>query len=270
MSDKLLKFVENFGPTLLASAAILVIGIIVSKLLLKFIAKALKKSRLEPTGHAFLLSVLKVVFYIIVIIMALTKLGVPMTSIVAMITAAGLAVSLAIKENLSNVAGGFIVMMTRPFKVGDYIKIGEAEGNVTAISIMYTRLLTLDTRAVLIPNSTVANSTITNFTQMPHRRLEMHFSISYSDNYRRAKELIEAAIKAEPRTLDTPDKPLIAMDEHGASAVDILVRVWVNTNDYWPVRYELLRAVKQSFDDEGITIPFNQLDVHLDNLEGRG
>lgn len=265
MSEKIWKFFESYGPTLIASALIFVIGILISKLLVKIIAKALKKSRLEVTAHAFIISVIRVMLYIFVSIIALSKLGVPMTSIIAMITAAGLAVSLAIKENLSNVAGGFIIMFTRPFKVGDYIKVGENEGNVSAINIMYTRVETLDTRTVMIPNAIVCNSSIINYTYAPHRRLELHFSVSYKDDFEKARDVIEEVVKNEPRTLDKPDKPLIVIWAHNESSIDIMLRVWINTEDYWPVRFELLRAVKEAFEKNDITIPFNQLDVHFDD-----
>lgn len=265
MSEKLLKFIEHFGPTLLASLAILIFGLLISKLILKFISKALKKSHLEPTGHAFLLSIIRVVLYLIVVIMSLTKLGVPMTSIVAMITAAGLAVSLAVKENLSDVAGGFIIMFSRPFKVGDYIRSGENEGTVTAITIMHTKLLTLDTRAVLIPNSSIVKNPIINNSAMPQRRLEMHFPISYSEQFGKARTVILDALKTSEFALHQPDEPLVAIWSLDESSVNIILRVWIHTKDYWPARFELTQMIKEAFDENGITIPFNQLDVHFDS-----
>ena len=265
MTKKLLDLLENFGPTLLASAAILVFGLLICKLLIKIIRKALKKSHLEPTAHAFLLSIIRVLLYIIVVIMALTKLGVPMTSIVAMITAAGLAVSLAVKENLSDVAGGFIIMFTRPFKVGDYIKSGENEGTVTAITIMHTKLLTLDTRAVLIPNSSVVKSPVINYSAMPQRRLEMHFPICYSEQFGKAKDVILAALRDCQYAVWEPDEPLVAIWSLDESSVNLIVRVWIQTCDYWPARFEFTQAIKEAFDANGITIPFNQLDVHFDS-----
>lgn len=262
MGDKILKFFDKYGPTMIASLLILVLGLLISKLIVKITAKALKKSRLDPTGNAFLLSLLKALLYIFVVIMTLSKMNVPMTSIIAVLSAAGLAVSLALKENLSNVAGGFILMFSRPFKVGDYIRIEDSEGIVDEISIMYTKLLTIDNKAVMIPNAKVSNSTITNYTVEDKRRLEHHYSIAYSADFDKACEVIRGILRSDKRALNSPDAPLLVMNGHNDSSIDVMLRVWVNQSDYWGLYWDLYKNVKSGFDAAGIEIPFPQLDVH--------
>lgn len=262
MWDTILNFFDKYGPMIAASLLILVIGLLASKIIVKVAAKALKRSHLDPTGNAFLLSLLRALLYIFVIIMTLSKLNVPMTSIIAVLSAAGLAVSLALKENLSNVAGGFILMFSRPFKVGDYIMIEGSEGIVNQISIMYTRLLTIDNKAVMIPNAKVSNSTIINYTVEDKRRLEHHYSIAYSADFDKACEVIRGILRNDKRVLTVPDAPLLVMNGHMESSIDIMLRVWVKQADYWSLYWDLYKEVKAGFDAAGIEIPFPQLDIH--------
>ncbi|MBR4554019.1 MAG: mechanosensitive ion channel family protein [Ruminococcus sp.] len=266
MGDKILNWLETYGPMILAALLIFIIGIIASKIILKILSRALKKSRLDPTGHAFLVSIIKVALYALVVIITLSKLSVPMTSIIAVLSAAGLAISLALKENLSNVAGGFILMFTRPFTIGDYISVSGAEGFVTEITIMHTKMATIDNKSVMIPNAAVTNSVITNYTVEDKRRLEQHYTIAYSADFNKAKEAILSVIRNDERFLAAPDAPMIVMDGHKNSSIGVMLRVWVNQKDYWPAYYDLYRLVKEAFDREGVEIPFDQLDVHLDGL----
>lgn len=262
--DTIKKLFDKYGSTVITSLLILVIGIIVSRLIASLAKKAMMRTKMDKTAASFLHSVIKIGLYAIVIVMTLSKLGVPTTSIIAVLSAAGLAVSLALKENLSNVAGGFILMLTHPFRIGNYIKIGESEGFVNEISMMYTKLLTIDNRAVMIPNATVTNSVILNFTNEEKRRLEEHFSIAYSADFNKAAEIIRGVLKNDERTLTYPDPPMIVMDSHNESSIGILVRVWIIQSDYWSYHYDLLKNVKEAFDTNGVSIPFNQLDVHFD------
>ncbi len=252
-------------PTLLSAAAIFAGGIICTKLLLKFLKKALDKSKVEETAHAFILSLVRSVLYVIIVIMTLTKLNVPMTSIIATLSAAGLAVGLALQSSLANVAGGFIIMFSHPFKVGDFIQIEDSTGTVDSITILYTRLLTTDNKAVLIPNGTVSKSTITNYTQEEYRRLDMFFSIGYQSDFRKAISILKDIIEKNPMTLTEPQEPTIVMAEHSDSAIKILVKIWVKSEDYWNLNYYMLESVKDSFDEAGIDIPYNQLDIHISN-----
>ena len=183
LSDRFLNWLEKFTPHLIAAAVIFLLGILLDKLVLKVMHKGLSMRRTDVTIHKFLTSVVHTVLLIIIIVMALSALQVPMSSIVATIGAAGLAIGLALQNSLSNVAGGFIILFSKPFKCGDYVKIGDSEGTVDAISILYTTLKTLENKMIFIPNGVVSQSTITNITADDKRRLELKFSISYNDDH---------------------------------------------------------------------------------------
>ena len=155
-------------------------------------------------------------------------------------------------------------MFTRPFKSGDYVEIKGSQGIVSRITILYTKLLTMDNKCIMIPNGTVASSIITNYTQEELRRLELTFNISYADDFRAAEEAIANVVAANSFALDKPDAPFIRVCEHSANSVKLLLRVWVKSENYWELRYALLADVKDAFDRENIEIPYNQLDVHLD------
>lgn len=264
MSDKIINQFKDFIPHLIAALIIFILGILLIKIVNKMLTKGLKRSKIDPTAHSFLKSVLKTVLYILVVIITLSTLQVPMSSIIATVGAAGVAIALALQNSLSNVAGGFLLLLAHPFKCGDFIEINGVTGTVNAITILYTRLLTLDNKAVLIPNGTISNATVINYTQEGCRRLDIYFSIGYDDDYRRAKQAILDVIRANPLALDKPEEPFIAISEHADSAVKILVRVWVKSDDYWDLNFSLLESVKDEFDRIGISIPYNQLDIHLD------
>ena len=258
LSDKFLNWLEEFTPHLIAAAVIFLLGILLDKLVLKVMHKGLSMRRTDVTIHKFLTSVVHTVLLIIIIVMALSALQVPMSSIVATIGAAGLAIGLALQNSLSNVAGGFIILFSKPFKCGDYVKIGDSEGTVDAISILYTTLKTLENKMIFIPNGVVSQSTITNITADDKRRLELKFSISYNDDHNKAMAILREMLNDEPRVINEPDKPLVAVCEHGASAIILIMRVWIPTDAYWEIRYKFLKEAKERFDANGISIPFDQ------------
>lgn len=259
MGERLFNELKDFAPDLLSAAIILAIGILITKIIINIMTKALKKSRMDPTAHTFLISLVKPLLYILVGIITLSKLNVPMTSIIATLSAAGLAIGLALQDSLSNVAGGFIIMFNHPFKCGDFVEISGQSGTVNAITILYTRLLTSDNKAVLIPNGTVAAATIVNYTQEDCRRLDMYFSISYNADYKKAVEIIQQLLKDEPTALSEPEPPQVVMCEQTAGVIKILARVWVKSQDYSPLNYKLLMLVKDRFDAEGISVPVTSL-----------
>lgn len=262
--EHILEKLENFLPYLISAAIIFIVGMLITKIIIGIMTKALKKSRLDATIHVFLISLVRTVLYILVIIMTLSKLNVPMTSIIATLSAAGLAIGLALQGSLSNVAGGFIIMFSHPFRVGDFIEINNVTGTVNAITILYTRLLTVDNKAVLIPNGTVSSATIINYTQEDCRRLDIYFSIAYDEDFYKAADVIRKVIKDEPLALSEPEPPTVVMCEHGASAIKILVKVWVKSENYWTLNYDLILKVKDAFDEQNISIPYDQLDVHIE------
>lgn len=260
MIKKLLNSFVDYLPTLLFAIVVLIIGYFVSKLCIKLMSKGLDKSKLDPTAHSFLKSLVRVTLYVILIVIVLTILGVPTSSIVAVIGASGLAVGLALQNSLSNVAGGFIILFSNPFEVGDYIKVGSDEGTVQAISILYTRLLTIDNKAIYIPNGQVSKSTVTNYTDEKLRRLDLTFSIAYENDFKLAESLIEQVVRENPLSILEPE-PLIRITKHASSSIDIICKVWVLGENYWTLNYDLNEDIKTIFDKNGISIPYNQLDV---------
>ncbi len=260
--DKIIDNIYDYLPTLGIAVAIFLIGIILAKIIVKIMGKALNKSKIDITAHSFLKSLVKVTLYTVVIVIALTKLGVPTTSLVTIIGAAGLAVGLALQSSMSNLAGGFIILFSKPFTVGDYVQIGSSEGNVEAITILYTRLLTNDNKAVYIPNGQVSNSSIINYTQEKTRRLDLVFSISYKDDYTKAKKILADIVDRNELALKDP-APLIRVTEQASNSINIAVKIWVKSENYWPLNFDMLELVKTKFDEEGISIPYSQLDVQI-------
>jgi small conductance mechanosensitive channel len=222
----------------------------------------MKKSTVDNAAVAFLVSFIRVVLYTIVIVSALTLVGVPMSSIIALIGAAGLAVSLALQNYLSNLAGGFIILFSKPFKSGDMIEIDSTTGQIKSINILYTKMLTSDNKTVLIPNGKVADAKIINYSEMPTRRLDMTFDISYSNDFEKAKEIIQG-ITDRNKLVHKDPEPLIRLGAHKESALEIVVKLWVANDKYYELFYDMSEAVKREFDKHGIEIPYNQLDVHI-------
>lgn len=263
MSEKILNWLEGLIPLLIPALLILAIGSIFTKIVIKFLTKGLKKSRIEPTTHGFIISLVKTSLYVFVFIIFLSSMNVPMSSIVATIGAAGLAIGLALQDSLSNIAGGFIILFSKPFKKGDYIEIDDDAGKVDEISIFYTKLLTSDNKVIHIPNGNITAKTIKNYNEEKLRKLEIKFSIDYSDDYKKAISIIKSVIKAHPLALDKPDEPLVRMCEHASSAIVIVAKVWVKSGDYWTLNYDLLEQVKDAFDQNDISIPYDKLDVNI-------
>lgn len=264
MGKQFIEQIEHFLPHFISAVIIFISGMILTKIVIKILTRGLKRSKIDSTAHSFLQSLLKTVLYILVVIITLSALQVPMSSIIATVGAAGVAVALALQSSLSNVAGGFLIMFTHPFKCGDFIEINNVSGTVNAITILYTRLLTLDNKAVLIPNGTVSGATIINYTQEDYRRLDINFSIAYESDYRKSEEIILDVINSNELALDIPEKPFVTISAHEDSSVKILARIWVKSSDYWDLNYQLLEQVKDKFDENGINIPYNKLDIHIE------
>lgn len=263
------EFFKNLGssfvamlPKLIFAVIVLIVGIIVTKLVLFVMSKGLGKTKLDLTVTKFTTQVAKIVLYMLLITIVLSMLGIPSTSIITVIGTAGVAIGLALQTSLSNVAGGFLLMINKPFKIGDYIITNGVEGTVSQISILYTRLDSLTNQAIFIPNGMAVNATIVNNNGNKNRRLEMLFSISYEDDFAKAKELIEGLLNADKRIYHEMPR-MIVLKEHGASALVILVRAWCATDDYWDIYFDMNEKVRAAFIENGITIPFNQLDVHV-------
>lgn len=260
--DNLLDRIKSALPTLIFAVIVFIIGIVAVKIITKIISRFMKKSTVDNAAVAFLVSFIRVVLYTIVIVSALTLVGVPMSSIIALIGAAGLAVSLALQNYLSNLAGGFIILFSKPFKSGDMIEIDSTTGQIKSINILYTKMLTSDNKTVLIPNGKVADAKIINYSEMPTRRLDMTFDISYSNDFEKAKEIIQG-ITDRNKLVHKDPAPLIRLGAHKESALEIVVKLWVANDKYYELFYDMSEAVKREFDKHGIEIPYNQLDVHI-------
>ena len=271
--SKFREWVESLIPRLLdfvIEVALAFVFIIIGMKIIKWIRKILKKS-LER-NHAdtglvqFLDSLVKYGLYIILALTILQRFGVQTTSIVAAIGSVGVAIGLALQGSLSNFAGGVIILLLKPFKVGDYVIQDSLEGTVSEIQLFYTTLTTPDNRKIVIPNGQLADNSLINATAADTRRLDIRVGISYSSDMKLAKEILLNLGNGDEDTIKEAEKaPMAAVEELGDSAVNMLLRVWTPTDQYWAVKFRLTEAVKKSFDEAGIEIPFNQLDVHLIN-----
>ena len=265
MTDVWNGFIEKL-PTIIFAIILLILGIFISKLVVKLMGKALDKSKLDLTINHFIKSVVKIVLYVLLVTVVLTLLGVPTTSIITVIGTAGVAVGLALQNSLSNLAGGFLILIAKPFRVGSYISVSGVEGTVESINILYTKLRTLDNKAIFIPNGNASNAVLTNVTEADQRRVDHVFSISYDTDYKQAVGAIYKALAKCPKILETEGrKPFVRMCAHSASSIDIQVRVWCETKDYWDVYYDVIEHVRMQFIEENIEIPYQQIDVHMKN-----
>lgn len=243
---------------------IILVGFLLTKWLLRFSTACLKRSRLNVTLHAFILSSIKIVCYVFVIIIALSILGIPTTSLITAIGTAGVAIGLALKDSLSNFASGVLILANAPFKVGDYVDLGSQSGVVMEIGLMNTILKTLDNRHIVLPNNTVTNGTVINYSAEKTRRLDMNFTIGYRDDAELAISLIRNLIASKgERILNEPAEPFVMVTEYMDSAVKITMRVWCKSEDLWNLNFEFLKEVKSAFDAHNINIPYNQMDVHI-------
>lgn len=254
--------------SLLAAAVIFLLGWWLSSVIVKLLRRALERTKADGGIISFLCSFCRVFLQIVAGIMAIAKLGVDVSSIVAALATAGVAVGLALKDSMSNIASGMQIIFMHPFHVGDYISIDTAEGTVGRIEILFTTLNTFDNKEVVIPNSKITASTIVNFSSMETRRLDLKYMVSYSDDLFQVKEVLSRLCGEDERVLSDPE-PQIAVGEHLSSGVCVLARVWCKTDDYWPLYFSMQEKVKLTFDQEGITIPFDQMDVHILAEDGK-
>lgn len=260
----LVAWAQNFMPRLLGAVLILAIGWALSNFSVRLMKRAMSRTKADLGIITFLGSLIKTTLKILVCIIAASQLGVDVTSIIAALGAAGLTIGLALKDSMSNVASGAQIIFTKPFRVGDYLLLNEVEGTVERIEILYTTLRTFDNKEIIIPNSQITASTITNFTAMKTRRLDLSYGIGYGDDLLSAKKLLARLAEENPLVLETP-APVIGVDKHDESCVTIAMKVWCNTNDYWTLYYDMQERVKLAFDEAGIHIPFPQMDVHIQN-----
>lgn len=269
--NKLLKWIYDSIPVVVNAAIMIVIALIVFfvgkkliKLLIKIIDKSLQRSSIDEGVRKFLKSLISILLTIFLIIVIAGFLGFETTSMAAIVGSAGLAVGLSLQGSLANFAGGVLILVLKPFVMGDYIIANGYEGNVVGIDIFYSKLRTADNKSIVIPNGDLSNSVIVNVTRQPDRRMDLVIGIDYSQNINDVKNVLLGIAENSEYVLQ--DKAIdIFVDDFDASSVNIGYRVWVKTEEYWPARWSLLEKIKEEFDKEGIAIPFNQLDVNIKN-----
>lgn len=256
----------QYGVNILAAIVILFIGNIIVKTISNSVAKLLEKKQMDQAVVHFISSLVRYVLFVIVLIAALGKVGVQTASVVAVIGAAGLAVGLALQGSLANFAAGVLIVAFRPFKAGDYVEIGGVAGSVESIQIFQTVLTTPDNKMIVVPNGSVISSAIVNYSRHATRRIDYVIGVSYKADLKKTKEVILRVLESESRLLQTP-APTVGVVALADSSVNFVVRPWVKTAEYWDVYFDLLQAIKEGLDAEGIEIPFPQMDVHLNKLE---
>jgi small conductance mechanosensitive channel len=262
IGEKIIDTIASYGMSVLAAILILVIGLWIAKKLKAIFVSILEKKGTEPTLVGFFSSLLYGALVVFIVIAAIGKLGVQTTSFVAVIGAAGLAIGLALQGSLSNFASGVLLIIFKPFVAGNFIKAGGEAGIVVEVGILTTELKTPDNVKIIMPNSQIMGGSITNFSAHDTRRVDMVVGVSYGDDLNKAKQILEEMIAVDARILKEP-APQVAVSNLGDSSVDFVVRPWVNSADYWDVKFDFTKAVKEKFDAEGISIPFPQRDIHL-------
>ena len=270
--DGILEFLKNngidsttvvgLGKNLLIALVIFYVGRLVIGLVVRALHKVMQKNDVDETLETFVCNLVRMVLLVVVIIAAIGALGIETTSFIAIFGAAGLAVGLALQGSLSNFASGVLIVLFRPYKVGDFIEAAGINGVVEQVQILTTILKTGDNKQVIVPNSQIMDSIITNYSANDTRRVDMVVGVSYDDDLDKVRRTLEELVAADERILDAP-ACTIAVSALADSSVNFVVRPWAKTSDYWGVMFDLTEAIKKRFDKEGISFPFPQQDVHL-------
>jgi small conductance mechanosensitive channel len=264
--NQVLDFLKTEGTDLAINIAIAIVifyvGKIVVGLLVRGMRRVMRRQEVDKTLETFVCNLVRMVLMVVVIIAAIGQVGIQTTSFIAIFGAAGLAVGLALQGSLSNFAAGVLIVLFRPYKVGDFVEAAGIAGVVEQVQILTTIFKTGDNKQIIVPNGQVMSSIITNYSANDKRRVDMVVGVSYDDDLDKVRATLEELIKAEGRILEDP-APTVAVSELGDSSVNFVVRPWVATADYWGVMFDLTEAIKKRFDKEGISFPFPQQDVHL-------
>ena len=259
--SKLLDWGIEVGKDLLGAIIIYIVGRFIIKQVGRLLARILEKRKLEISVQTFLRSLVCILLNLILAFAIVSRLGVETTSFAALLASAGVAIGMALSGNLSNFAGGLIILVFKPFKVGDYIEGQNANGTVREIQIFHTILTTVDNKVIYVPNGALSSNAITNYSKQETRRAEWVFGVEYGEDFEKVKAVLQRIIDADPRILKDP-APMIALGALSASSVDIKVRAWAKTADYWDVYFDMNKIVYDTFNKEGIGFPFPQLTVH--------
>lgn len=261
MTDKVIGTALEYGPRVLLALLVLVIGLWVIGWVVRGMVKVMKKREMDPSLIPFLKGLSGTLLKVMLFISVIQMVGVETTSFIAVLGAAGLAVGMALSGTLQNFAGGVMILVFKPFKVGDLIEAQGYTGTVSSIRIFNTILKTPDNKTIILPNAPVSSGAMVNYSTEARRRVDLSFGIGYGDDIDKARKTIEGVIAADKRILKEPE-PFIAVAELADSSVNFVVRVWVESADYWGVHFNTIEQVKKRFDADGISIPFPQMDVH--------
>jgi small conductance mechanosensitive channel len=264
ITENFIEFITLYGMKIIGAIIVLIIGWWIIKIITNAMSKIFEKRKIDASLVSFFKSLIAITLKLLLIISVLGMMGIQMTSFIAIIGAAGLAVGMALSGTLQNFAGGVIILLFRPFNVGDFIDTQGFAGTVNEIGIFTTILKTPDNKVVIIPNGKLSSASLTNITREKTRRVDWVFGIGYGDSAKKAKEAFLTFIKEDERIFTDP-VPFIALKELGDSSVNFVVRVWVNASDYWGVYFDMNEKVYERFSEFGLNIPFPQMDVHIHN-----
>ena len=260
--DNIIQTLQLEGMRLLGGIAVLAAGIVISKLIIKLVCRGKAFKKLDPSAAGMVRTILKALLYTAVGISAAGVLGVPLTSFITILASAGVAVSLAAQGAISNLVGGITILILKPFRAGDFIKAGGEEGTVRSIGTFYTEMTTYDNRHISLPNSSLTNTPIINYTREGTRRVDVVFSVSYSSDMDLVLKTLQEVVDEADKILPDP-APQVLLTECASSSLDFTVRAWCASSDYWSVRFALLESGKRALDSAGLEIPFPQMDVHM-------
>ena len=260
--DGIIALIISKIPFIVSATLILIIGFTVSNLIGKLVIKALKAKGVDPSVHSFIKTCITLILKFAFILSAISALGVNVSSFLAAIGAAGITAGLGLQSSVSQLASGVQILINHPFKSGDFVELGTVSGKVHEIKLMYTVLMTIDNKQVIIPNSTITSSNIINYNANNRRRLDLVYSVAYDQDIEKVRAAILETVKAN-KLIFTDPEPIVAVKEHGPSSINFACLIWCSSEDYWNVFYYMQEQVKLAFDSKGIEIPYNQLDVHI-------
>lgn len=260
--DNVKNFITTAGFDLLRGLLALAVGLFLVHWIMKLFERYESKMKIEATLRGFIKNLLRILLYVVVIMTAANTMGIPMTSIITLLGSAGVAISLAMQGVLSNLIGGFILLLFKPIRVGEYVKIGDNEGTVKVIGAFYTEMATFDNRHINLPNGTLTNTPIVNFTREGTRRLDLTFAVSYESDIDKVYDVLKQVVSEEKALLSDP-APSVNLSKCAENGMEFSIKVWVKGTDYWPVNFRMLENGKRALDQAGISIPYPQMDVHM-------
>ncbi|MBP5242873.1 MAG: mechanosensitive ion channel [Clostridia bacterium] len=263
LKEFFIRLFSDTGLSIVKALAVLVVGLIVATVIVNWVKRGtIKNTHLDNSASAFISSLVRIVLYVVVAILVLGIAGVNTASLVAAFSAVALAIALGLQNTLTGLTNGILIIFTKPFKQGDYISVGGAEGTVKEIRLFNTKLVTPDNLDVLVPNSTILNSNLTNYSAMPLRRIDIDVPIPYETDIDEVKKILLDILQADKRIVDIP-APMCRLKSYGDSALMYVVRAWVANGSYWDVRFDLLEGIVKELRAHGIEIPYNQMDIHV-------